>query len=48
MQRTDWWLPEGKGVGGCAKWMKGVKCKVVDGNQTFGGDHFVMNTDIKL
>ena len=29
-------------------WVKGVKCKVMDGSQTFGDDHFVMNTDVEL
>ena len=25
IQRTDWWLPEGRGSGEWAKWVKGVK-----------------------
>ena len=27
---------------------KEVKCMVMEGNQTFGYDHFVMSTDVKL
>lgn len=45
-QRTFWWLPEGKGVGGWTKWAMEVKYMVMD--QTFGGEHFVMNTNAEL
>ena len=48
MQKTDWWLPEGMGVGGRAKWVKGVKCMVTDGNKTFGGEHTEIYTEVEL
>lgn len=31
---------------GWAKWAKGVKCMGMDGNLTFGSDHFVKNTEV--
>ena len=30
------------------KWVKGINCMVMDGNQTCGGDHFVVYTGVKL
>ena len=36
------------GVGGWAKWMKGINCMVIDDNYTCGDDHFLECTDIKL
>ena len=39
-QRTEWWLPEGKGVGReRAERVKGHMCTAMDGNWTFGGEH---------
>lgn len=31
-----------------AKWVKGVKYMVTDGNQTFGGKHAIEYTDTKF
>ena len=47
IQRTDWWLTERHRVGGEPK-VWGVNCMVIDGNQTFSGDYFVMYTDVEL
>lgn len=34
------WLPEGRGRGGGrAKWVKGINCTVMEGNDTSGGEH---------
>lgn len=46
--REDQWLPEGKGVWGWGKTVKGVNCRMMDGNQTFGGDHCTMYTEAEL
>ena len=46
INRTDQWLPEGKGVGG---WTKGIKehiCMVMDKNQTTGGELNAVYTEI--
>lgn len=29
-------------------WEKGINYREMDGNQTFGNDHFVMYTDVEL
>ena len=42
------WLPKRNGVGGWAKWMKGISCMVIDDNYTCGDDHFLECIDIKL
>lgn len=41
-------VTSGEGDWGCAKWVKGINCMVMEGNQTFGGDHFVVYTHVKL
>ena len=33
---------------GRAKWVKGVNSMVTDGNYTFGGEHTVVYTEVKL
>lgn len=48
IQRTDRWLPEGKGDGCRGKGVKGVSCRLLDGNSTFGSDHFVLHTHVGL
>lgn len=45
---THWWLPEGKVGERRAKWVKGVKCKMTDRHQTFGGEYIIGYRDIKL
>ena len=39
---------KGWGSGGRVKWVKGVDRMVMGGNQTCGGDHFVVYKDVKL
>ena len=41
-------VTRGDGVQVWAKWMKGVKCMVMDGNYTCGGDHSVIFGDVDL
>lgn len=48
MKKTDWWLPKEKWGEEWAKQVKEVNCMVMDGNQTFSGDHFVVHTDVEL
>lgn len=48
IQATEWWLPEGKGVGEKKNWVKKVNYKVMEGSQTFGGEHIIEYIDIKL
>ena len=33
---------------GVVRWIKGVKCMVVGGNLTFGGEYTIAYTDIEL
>ena len=42
--RTDWWLPEGYGIGGRAKWVKGINCTGV--SWTYSGEHYAVHTNI--
>ena len=39
IQRTEWWSPEEMRVRRSEKWVKGVKCIMIDGIYTFGGEH---------
>lgn len=41
-------VPEGKEVEGWVKWVKVGNCVVMDCDETYGGDHFVIYTDVKL
>lgn len=38
----------GKGVEGTEKWVKGLSRMLTYGNQTFGGEHNIIHTDIDL
>lgn len=37
-QTTEWWLPEGKGVG-ASTWGKGIEYVAMGGSRTWGGEH---------
>lgn len=39
---------EGNGFGRWVKQVKGVSCNEMDGNWTFGGDQFVVYTDVEF
>lgn len=38
-------VTRGKRYVGRVKWVKGVKCTVMNGDETFGGEHTIMYTD---
>lgn len=39
IQITEWWSPEEMRVRRSEKWVKGVKCVMMDGIYTLGGEH---------
>lgn len=36
------------GGGGRMKWVKEVNCMMMDGNCTFGGEHYALYTDVRF